>query len=395
MLLVDVDLDELQLALALLGDPVEHGATAWHGPHHSAQKSTSTGFSLWRTSCSKVSVVTFECHSVLPCSLCDDVLVPKRTQHGRLFPTSLESIHGACSRRFPDKPDHAALEREILELWEREETFERLREQNARRPALQLHRRPDHREQRAGRPHRLGPDAEGRLPALQGAARASTSATRTASTARASGSRSRSSRQLGLNSKREIEEYGLAEFAAPLPRASSRESSEAITEQSMRLGQWMDWGNDYFTFSRHEHRVHLALPEGRARARLALHGPPLDRVVPALRHLALAARADQSGVLPGARATRRSTSASRCSTATASRSSSGRRRRGRCPRTSPPRSSPTPSTAGARTASGSPSRAIPDETLRRSVPRARSSSGSRYAGPFDDLAARRRRSSTA
>ena len=34
------------------------GATAWHGPHHSAQKSTSTGLSLLRTSSSKVAVVT-------------------------------------------------------------------------------------------------------------------------------------------------------------------------------------------------------------------------------------------------------------------------------------------------------------------------------------------------
>ena len=50
------------------------------------------------------------------------------------------------------------------------------------------------------------------------ALRASTSATRTASTARASGSRSGSSAQLGLNSKREIEAFGLEEFAAPLPR---------------------------------------------------------------------------------------------------------------------------------------------------------------------------------
>src|SRR5436853_1452030 len=34
------------------------GETAWHGPHHSAQKSTITGVSLWRTSCSKVPSVT-------------------------------------------------------------------------------------------------------------------------------------------------------------------------------------------------------------------------------------------------------------------------------------------------------------------------------------------------
>ena len=36
-----------------------------------------------------------------------------------------------CSQPLPDKPDHPALELEILELWEREGTFERLREQNA------------------------------------------------------------------------------------------------------------------------------------------------------------------------------------------------------------------------------------------------------------------------
>ena len=34
----------------------------------------------------------------------------------------------------PDKPDHDALEREILDLWEREGTFALLREQNADGP---------------------------------------------------------------------------------------------------------------------------------------------------------------------------------------------------------------------------------------------------------------------
>ena len=55
-------------------------------------------------------------------------------------------------------------------------------------------------------------------------------------------------RSLGLNSKREIEEYGLAEFARRC-REVVVESSRALTEGSIRLGQWMDWGNDYFTFS--------------------------------------------------------------------------------------------------------------------------------------------------
>ena len=55
-------------------------------------------------------------------------------------------------------------------------------------------------------------------------------------------------RSLGLNSKREIEEFGLAEFARRC-REVVVQSSRALTEGSIRLGQWMDWGNDYFTFS--------------------------------------------------------------------------------------------------------------------------------------------------
>jgi isoleucyl-tRNA synthetase len=55
-------------------------------------------------------------------------------------------------------------------------------------------------------------------------------------------------RELGLNSKREIEEFGLEEFARKC-REVVVWSSEELTRGCVRLGQWMDWGNDYFTFS--------------------------------------------------------------------------------------------------------------------------------------------------
>src|SRR5437763_2114995 len=55
-------------------------------------------------------------------------------------------------------------------------------------------------------------------------------------------------RELGLNSKREIEEYGLEEFARKCRDVVVR-SAEELTRASKRLGQWMDWGNDYYTFS--------------------------------------------------------------------------------------------------------------------------------------------------
>ena len=55
-------------------------------------------------------------------------------------------------------------------------------------------------------------------------------------------------RELGLNSKREIEAFGLEEFARRCRDVVVWSSSE-LTRGSKRLGQWMDWGNDYFTFS--------------------------------------------------------------------------------------------------------------------------------------------------
>lgn len=55
-------------------------------------------------------------------------------------------------------------------------------------------------------------------------------------------------RELGFNSKREIEEYGLAEFARRCREVVIWSATE-LTKGSIRLGQWMDWGNDYYTFS--------------------------------------------------------------------------------------------------------------------------------------------------
>ncbi len=55
-------------------------------------------------------------------------------------------------------------------------------------------------------------------------------------------------RQLGIKAKHEIEEYGLAEFAAKC-REIVEWSAEEITRGSIRLGMWMAWGEDYFTFA--------------------------------------------------------------------------------------------------------------------------------------------------
>ncbi|MHA2339059.1 MAG: class I tRNA ligase family protein, partial [Candidatus Hodarchaeales archaeon] len=51
---------------------------------------------------------------------------------------------------------------------------------------------------------------------------------------------------LKLNSKREIFDYGLDKFTdACLARV--QKYGQVITDQSLQLGQWMDYGNDYWT----------------------------------------------------------------------------------------------------------------------------------------------------
>ena len=141
----------------------------------------------------------------------------------------------------------------------------------------------------------------------------------------------------------------------------------------------MDWGNDYFTFSDTNIEYVWRLLKRRARARLALHGPPLDRVVPALRHVDLAARARSGSYVdradpslyvrfPLARPRRRVARDLDDDAVDAA----GERRRRRQPGRA--------STAGARTASGSPSRAIPTRRSRSGSP-ARELVGWRYHGP--------------
>src|SRR5260221_24454 len=55
-------------------------------------------------------------------------------------------------------------------------------------------------------------------------------------------------RELGFNNKRDIERFGIAEF---VQRCKERvlKFARVISEQSIRLGQWMDWGDSYFTMS--------------------------------------------------------------------------------------------------------------------------------------------------
>jgi isoleucyl-tRNA synthetase len=146
-----------------------------------------------------------------------------------------------------DKPDYPALELQILETWERERTFDRLREQNRGGPAWSLIDGPVTANKRLGVHTAWGrtlKDVFQRYKALRGFDQRYQNGFDCEGLWIEVGVE----RQLGLNSKKEIEEYGLEAFAKKCREVVVWSANE-LWRGSKRLGQWMDWGNDYFTFS--------------------------------------------------------------------------------------------------------------------------------------------------
>ncbi|GAI49242.1 unnamed protein product, partial [marine sediment metagenome] len=54
--------------------------------------------------------------------------------------------------------------------------------------------------------------------------------------------------ELGFKNKKDIEKYGIEKFVKKCKERVEK-YSKIQTEQSIRLGQWMDWGNSYYTMS--------------------------------------------------------------------------------------------------------------------------------------------------
>jgi isoleucyl-tRNA synthetase len=148
----------------------------------------------------------------------------------------------------PDKPDHPRLEEDVLGRWEKEGTFAKLREQNRGGPTFSFFDGPVTANRFSLGVHtawgRTLKDVFQRYKALRGFDQRYQNGFDCQGLWIEVGVE----RELGLNSKREIEEFGLEEFARRCRDVVVR-SSEALTRGSIRLGQWMDWGRDYFTFS--------------------------------------------------------------------------------------------------------------------------------------------------
>jgi isoleucyl-tRNA synthetase len=159
----------------------------------------------------------------------------------------IEHMAAQVFETLPSVPDHPALERGVLAWWERERIFERLREQNADGPRWSFIDGPITANNPMGVHHAWGrtlKDVFQRYMALRGFRQRY----QNGFDCQGLWVEVEVEKSLGLNSKREIEEYGIAEFAE---RCKERVAhfSGVITEQSRCLGMWMDWPNSYFTFS--------------------------------------------------------------------------------------------------------------------------------------------------
>ena len=147
----------------------------------------------------------------------------------------------------PDKPDHPRLEEEVLAWWEAERIFDRLREQNRGRPKWSFIDGPITANNPMGIHHAWGrtlKDLFQRYKAMSGFDQRY----QNGFDSQGLWVEVEVEKELGLGSKREIEDYGLAEFAQRCKERVARFGA-VMTEQSRRLGMWMDWPNTYYTFS--------------------------------------------------------------------------------------------------------------------------------------------------
>lgn len=172
----------------------------------------------------------------------------RRTHEGIL--TNHADQGGAESGHFvrlASSPDHASFELEILDWWEAEGIFDRLRRQIAGGPWFSFIDGPVTANKTLGVHTAWGrtlKDVFQRYKAMCGYDLRFQNGFDCQGLWIEVGVE----QELGLNSKREIEEYGLESFARKC-RDKVAWSVEELTRGSKRLGYWMDWGNDYLTFS--------------------------------------------------------------------------------------------------------------------------------------------------
>ncbi|MBV8086481.1 MAG: class I tRNA ligase family protein, partial [Chloroflexi bacterium] len=150
-------------------------------------------------------------------------------------------------KEVPSKADFIALEQDILRFWDEDKSFEKLVQQNANGEPWSFIDGPMTANNQMGVHHAWGrsyKDFYQRYYAMQGRRLRY----QNGFDCQGLWVEVEVEKDMGFNSKRDILEFGLAEFSRAC-RARVEKYAGVITGQSKRLGNWMDWDNSYFTMS--------------------------------------------------------------------------------------------------------------------------------------------------
>ena len=143
------------------------------------------------------------------------------------------------------KPDFIKIERDILAFWEEQHCFDKLREKNKGNKRFRFIDGPITANNPMGIHHAWGrsfKDIILRYKAMTG----HSCHYRNGFDTQGLWVEVEVEKELGFKDKKDIEAYGMDNFTRKCVERIGRFSG-VITEQSKRLGQWMDWDNSYYT----------------------------------------------------------------------------------------------------------------------------------------------------
>ncbi len=150
-------------------------------------------------------------------------------------------------RKIDTKIDFIAAEHDVLEFWEHNSIFEKRRELNAGKPKWSFIDGPITANNPMGVHHAWGrtlKDIYNRYKSMDGYELRY----QNGFDCQGLWVEVEVEKDLGVKSKREVEEIGIEKFVN-MCKDRVKKYSDIQTEQSKRLGYWMDWDNSYFTMS--------------------------------------------------------------------------------------------------------------------------------------------------
>lgn len=149
--------------------------------------------------------------------------------------------------KFKNNYDFVKNEEEVLKYWEEDQTFKKLLEQNKNGKKFRFIDGPITANNRMHVGHAWGRTLKDTFIRYKGM-NGYTSHYRNGFDGQGLWVEVEVEKELGFKTKKDIEEYGLDNFTKACV-ARVKKFSKIITDQSIRLGQWMDWDNSYYTLT--------------------------------------------------------------------------------------------------------------------------------------------------